>query len=279
MYDSEGNANVVNSSDISQVSPLFVNLDTASGIGAIALRTYMNIQAYRERMNQTGYRLKEWIRGIFGVTPDDASLDYCTYLGGSKFPVSVSSVAQTSASEDGSTPQGNLAGVGLASGNSPVSIKVHCKEPCIIMGLAWVIPRTGYSQGLAKCWTRKDYTEYFNPFFESIGEQEIFVKELFYEWDDPATHDEVFGYQSRYSEYKQMTDRISGDFRTSLLYWHKSRIFEGPVPLNKDFVSCNPSDRVFAVTDDASEMHYLADWYFDIKAIRPMHKYNVSKIW
>lgn len=258
---------------------LFADLDTASGIGAIALRTYMNIQAYRERLNQSGYRLKEWIKAIFDQEPSDRTLDYCTYLGGASFPVSVSSVAQTSASTADGTPQANLAGIANAVGSMPKSIKFHCKEPGYLFCLGWVIPKTGYSQGIGREWTRHDWTEEFNPYFESVGEQEIKNQELYFNGQDTDSNDGTFGYQSRYSEYKYRPDHISGDFRTSLAYWHKSRLFTDTPVLNNDFVKCEPSDRVFAVTDDVSEMHYLADLWFDIKAIRPMHKYPYSKSW
>lgn len=261
---------------------MFADLSVTSGIGAIALRTYMNLQAFRERANVAGYRLKEWIYAFFGVHTKDSTLDYAAYLGGASFPVSVTQVTQMSATEDGSTPQGNLSGNGTVIG-SMKPIIVHCDEPCIIMALGWIIPKSGYSQGLERRWTRKDWTEYYNPFFESIGEQEIKNQELLYQWNgnygDSSTNEDTWAYQSRYSEYKYIPDRVNGDFRTSLSYWHKSRLFGTLPAFNADFVKCQPTDRVFALADNVTEMHYLADIYWDIKALRPMHKYATSKLW
>lgn len=261
-----------------QVMKAYANLEGVSGIGAIALRTAMNLQAFLERSNISGYRYIEKIFGFFGVKSSDARLNYAEYLGGGMLPMSVNSVAQTSATGD-STPQANLAGIGTAAGQNFASCSVFCEEHCIIMAVGYIIPRTSYSQGLARKWTRHDYTDYFWEQFQTIGEQEILNQEVYFDFfSDTDLNNNTWAYQSRYAEYKYFPNVIGGDFRTNLSYWHKSRLFDSLPAYNDDFIKCYPSNRVFAVEDD-STMHYLGDFWFDVKAIRPMNKYNQSKIW
>lgn len=259
---------------------LHVNAEDFSGIGAIALRTAMNLQAFLERSNISGYRYIEKIFAFFGVHGDDVRYNMAEYLGGGSMPISIGEVLQTS--ESANTPQGHRSGVSSASG-SPLNVKTFCKEHSIIMIVGYVLPRTSYSQGLSRAWSRKMYTDYYWEQFQTIGEQEIKNKEVMFAFDSAAVpnNDKVWAYQSRYSEYKYLPDTISGDFRTSLDFWHKSRLFTGDFTpnFNNDFVTSHPTDRTFAVSNNLSEMHYLMNAWFDIRTVRPMNKYATSKLW
>lgn len=243
-------------------------------IGAIALRMAMNLQALLEKFNISGYRLSEQDAALFGTKIKDSTT--CDLIGGVKIPVTVSEVTQTS--ESSSTPLGHLGGKSSAVGSSKLG-KIYCEERCIIMVCASLVPRTGYSQGLERKWTRRDYLDYYIPELQTIGEQEIKNQEVYLDFWGRTNNDDTWAYQSRYSEYKYIPDSITGDFRTSLDFWHKSRLFNQLPNFNDNFVSCVPTDRTFAVSDEVSEQHYLGWFYFNVQAVRPMAKFNTSKLW
>lgn len=248
-----------------------------SGIGAIALRMAMNLQAFAERNNIAGYRMIGNILAHFGVVSSNRLLDEAEYLGGIKAPITISAVNQTSATQDGSTPQGTQTGTGQTAFSGHLC-RTFCEEPAILMIVAYITGKSSYSQGLARKWTRRTYLDKYWPEFQSIGEQEILNQEVFFDFEDSGNTD-VWAYQSRFSEYKYEPDSIAGDFRTTLSYWHQSRLFNSLPAFNDDFVKSNLSDRVFALDSETYPRPYLCEFYFDVQVVRPMDKYAQSKLW
>ena len=78
-----------------------------------------------ERNARAGVRYTSFLRAHYGVSPRDDRLQRPEYIGGSKAPVIVSEVLQTS--QTGTTPQGNMAGHGLTAQKSYVA-KYHAVE-------------------------------------------------------------------------------------------------------------------------------------------------------
>lgn len=248
-----------------------------SGIGAIALRLAMNLQAFLERNNVAGYRMIGNILAHFGVRSSNQLHDEAEYLGGLSSPITISAVNQTSASEVDGTPQGTQVGTAQATFNGHLC-NCYCEEPCIIMIVGYITAKSSYSQGLARKFSIRNYLDLYWPEFQSVGEQEILNKEVFFDFTGNG-NDDVWAYQSRYAEYKYEPDRIHGEFRTSLSYWHQSRLFDKRPPFNNEFIESNPSDRIFAVDTETYPRPYLSEFYFDVQAVRPMDKYAISKLW
>ena len=250
-----------------------------TGIGAIALRMAMNLQAFMERNNVAGYRMIGSILAHFGVRSSNQLHDEAEYLGGLSAPITISAVNQTSATENDGTPQGTQVGTAQASFNGHL-FSTYCEEPCVIMVVAYINSKSSYSQGLARKNSIRNYLDLYWPEFQTVGEQEILNKELFFEFQQgDIQNDRVWAYQSRYAEYKYEPDTIAGEFRTNLSYWHQSRLFQDLPAFNDDFVKANPSDRVFAVNTEVNPRPYLCEFFFDCQAVRPMDKYAISKLW
>lgn len=111
------------------------------------------------------------------------------------------------------------------------------------MTVAWIRPISLYMQSLPRAWSRMIKEDYWQKELQHIGEQEVFNKELYAIGSNP---DGVFGYMDRYDEYRSIQNTICGDFRNTLNYWHLGREFSDQPVLNSDFISCNPSKRIFA---------------------------------
>lgn len=264
---------------------LVVDGSQFSGIGAIALRLAMNLQAFMERNNIAGYRMIGNTLAHFGVRSSNRLQDEAQYLGGIKAPITISAVTQTSASIDGqTTPQGTQVGQAMASFSDLLFSNFRAEERGILMVVGYINAKSSYSQGLARKWTRRSYLDYYWPEFQTIGEQEIQNQEVYFDFKSTSgahtnKNEQTWAYQSRFSEYKYEPDTIGGDFRTTLSYWHQSRLFDTLPAFNDSFVRSNPSDRVFAVSSQLYPRPYLLESYFEVDTVRPMSKYAQSKLW
>jgi len=232
------------------------------------LRRAFKLQEWLEKNARGGTRYIENILTHFGVRSSDKRLQRPEYITGVKSPVVVSEVLNTTGQEGG-LPQGNMAGHGI-SVTSGKSGSYYCEEHGYIIGIMSVMPKTAYQQGIPRTFLKTDSLDYFWPTFANIGEQEVEKQELY---AYTANKEETFGYVPRYAEYKYMPSRVAGEFRTSLNYWHLGRIFATEPNLNGNFVECDPTKRIFAVEDPATDVLYC-HVLNKIKAVRPMPKYG-----
>lgn len=235
------------------------------------LRTAMTLQRWLEKNARGGTRYIEIIKHHFGVTSSDKRLQRPEYLGGSKSPMVISEVLQTSESNE--TPQANMSGHGVSVGASK-KIKYYAEEHGYIIGIMSIMPTTAYQQGIDKHFFKFDKFDYLWPDFAHLGEQAILKKEVYYSSEDtPEQNDEVFGYIPRYSEYRFRSNKVSGVLRDSLSFWHLGRIFGNRPQLNELFIRADPSNRIFAVEDPNND-NIVAHIYVKEFTRRALPKYG-----
>lgn len=250
-----------------------------------ALRRAVRLQEWLEKNARGGARYVEQILSHFGVVSSDARLQRPEYLGGGRSPVVISEVLQTS--EDGTTPQGNMAGHGMSAGNSQ-GFRRRFEEHGYVMGILSILPRTAYQDGLKRMFSRASKFDYYWPEFANLGEQEILNKEVAWQGipgTDQEADEGTWGYQSRYAEYKYGCSTVHGDFRDSLSYWAMQRIFQDAAPpgnrllppLNADFVRADPTYRIFAVEDTTVD-HFYCQIFHKFDALRPMPYYGTPSL-
>ena len=230
------------------------------------LRRAFRLQEWLEKAARGGSRYIEWLKSMFGVNSSDKRLQRPEYITGTKSPVVISEVLNTAGD---TLPQGNMSGhaVSVTSGQYG---KYYVEEHGYIIGVMSVMPKTAYFQGINRMYSKWNPTEFFFSSFAHIGEQEVLNKEIMcYTEFDTVT----FGYIPRYSEYRFMENRVAGNFRTDLWYWHQARKFDTEPALNQNFIECNPDKRIFAVTEAETNSLY-AQVYNKIKSVRPIPKYG-----
>jgi len=239
------------------------------------VRTAFQLQKWMERSARAGSRYVEQILAFFGVRSSDARLQRPEYLGGGRSPVVISEVLQTSHTIDDVSPQGNMAGHGISAAPQN-GCKYKVEEHGYIIGIMSVMPRTAYQDGTPRHFFRNNRYDFYWPTFAHLGEQPVFNKEIYqnylYDGDDPDNLD-TFGYQSRYCEYKYIPSSVHGDFRENLDIWHMGRKFNSRPYLNKNFVTADPTKRVFAVTDLTQDELWV-QCYNQVKAVRPMPRFG-----
>lgn len=234
------------------------------------LRRAFRLQEWLEKAMRGGARYVENIWSQFGVKSPDSRLQRAEYITGTKSPVIISEVLNTTGTTE--APQGEMAGHGVSVTQGKYGY-YRVQEHGYIMGIMSVMPKTAYMQGVPKHFIKGIDGDPFNfywPSFANIGEQEVINREIFaYE----SAGDTTFGYVPRYSEYKFENNRVAGDFRTTLNHWHMARIFEVQPTLSQQFIESDPTHRVFAVTDPSVQKLY-AHVLHKIKAVRGMPKYG-----
>jgi len=252
---------------------LYADLSEATAATINSLRQAFQVQKIFERDARGGTRYTEIIRAHFGVTSPDARLQRPEYLGGGSTPVNISPIPQTSQTS-GTSPQGNLAAMGVAHLRNH-GFTTSFTEHCIIIGIVSVRADLTYQQGLNRMWSRRTRFDFYWPALSNIGEQAVLRKEIYA--TGTAADSTIFGYQERYAEYRYKPSNISSIFRSSapqsLDSWHLSQYFETPPVLSSDFIVENPPvDRVIAIP---SEPQFMFDSFFSMRCARPMPMFSV----
>lgn len=240
------------------------------------LRFYNAMQKYLELKARTGSRYYEYMIGQWGYEIEDSKLNRPIYLSGTRTPVQISEVTQTSASDPSTgQPLGDLAGRGVAIGEDD-RIDFTSPDYGFLIEICSLVPRTSYGQGIKPMFKRFTYMDYPLPGFANLGEESIKKRELYAtlkKSDDDAT----FGYSCRYYQFKYERDQVHGDMLTSLRHWNFARFFDG-VPFNgPSFLEVNPSYRQFAVTDK-NEDHFLVTMWHDIQINRALPELSIPSL-
>lgn len=229
---------------------------TGSEVSINDLRRAVRLQEWLERNALAGSRYNESIMAHFGRKTSDARLQRAEYLGGGKAVIQISEVMTTAYSEDADTnivPPGNMAGRGSSYANTN-KFSYNCEEHGFVIGVLSVMPTSAYMQGLPRMFQQRNtFLEYPWPSFAHLGEQEVYDYELYMDPTTVTTNRTdagVFGYQSRYSDWKHIPSSSHGDFRTTLDIWHMSRKFGSLPNLGNEFVTFEDElqDRVFNVS-------------------------------
>jgi len=247
-------------------------------------RRSLAIQRWLENNARGGGRYIEQIQSHFNVRVPDFRLQRAEYLGGGKQPVTISQVLSTANTDD--VPVGDMAGHGISVGKSN-RFTYRCQEHGWVIGIMSIVPHTAYQQGIDKMWTRQSKYDHAWPELANLGEQEILSKEIFFDFDDVVVNgpnQSVFGYIPRYSEYKFKNDRVAGDFRDTLDFWHLSRIFTARPVLEPDFTTMLENftaqeetyRRIFAVQDGTD--YLWCQLFHRLTAKRPLPYFGVPSI-
>ena len=258
---------------------LYADLSTATAATINQLRMAWQLQKMFEKDARGGTRYIEIIKNHFGVTASDARLQRAEYLGGHRIPIQMTQVLQTSATEDGTSPQGNTAAFSYTKDTHSYFTKSF-EEHGIIFGLAMVRTMHTYQQGINKKFSRKTREDYYDPVFANLGEQPILNKEIYAQ--GTAVDDEVFGYQEAWAEYRYEPNQVTGEFRSNvapnggLSIWHYADYYTSLPTLGEDFIketSVN-IDRTLTVQSTVADQ-FIANFSFQEIDVRPMPAHSI----
>lgn len=240
-----------------------------------SFREAIMLQSFLEQDARGGTRFTEILKSHFNVISPDARLQRPEFLSAATIQISQHPVAQTS--ESSGTPQGNLAAFSTAAefGNK-IGFSKSFVEHGWVMGLFRARADVTYQQGHNRMWTRRTRYDYFWPKFQELGEQPVYLQEI-YVTNSPANQN-IFGYQERHAEYRYRPSEIRGQFRStyaeSLDVWHLAEEFGTFPTLGSTFIQGNtPIERALVVSEGYPAL--LCDFWFDYNHVRPMIAYPV----
>lgn len=162
-----------------------------------------------------------------------------------------------------------------------IQINFTLDRNSIILGIVYFdIPRS-YTKGVNRDFMHVDRFDYFNPYLQYCGDQEIYGEEL------DANFREKFAYTGAYMEYKLRYNEAFGGFQTALPGWTFSDAFvdgkqgyyviegEPVLHISPDFIRSKPTelDRFYLKLSGhslANRFHFIADNTIYLKTTRPM---------
>lgn len=263
-----------------QPTEVWANLQAATGPTVNLFRQYFQTQKFMERQARGGTRYTEIIQSHFGVRPPDYRLDRPEYIGGGKIPVLTNAIPQTSATglTGGTTPAGNLAATGYASGR--VGFNYSSQEHGYIIMFANVRADQTYQQGKRRHWDRLTIYDFYFPVFAMLGEQAILNKEIY--CDGSANDNNAFGYIPRWDEYRNFPSEITGIFKSTAAgtidYWHSSQRFATLPTLNSTFITDDTDtvlQRNFSAGAASQGQQFMCDFMFTGKVARPLPTHSI----
>lgn len=239
------------------------------------LRTVAQLTVFKEQLNYSGSRYVDALFAIYGIAPNDKTVDRAQFIGGFNFNIITSEVLQTS--ETASTPLGSYAGHGIARDYGRIGSKLIDEFGCII-SCFYVNNTPLYSQGVRKDWLKKDIMDFVIPMFVNLGDKEVLTQELYYT-GNPANDNKIFGFQRQYNDYRYTPDVVTGSMRPynnqegwSNKEFTQARSFSSTPVLSSKFIKQDPlaSDRIFA--DIENKPQFNIQYIAQTIAFRPIPK-------
>lgn len=258
-------------------SGLVADLGALNSVTINQLRLAFQIQKLYEKDARGGTRYTEILKTHFGVTSPDSRLQRPEYLGGNRVPININQVVQNSATVEGETPLGNVAGYSVTS-DTHSDFRQSFTEHGFVIGVMVARYDHTYQQGIERFWSRKTRFDYYWPVLANIGEQAVLNKEIYAQGTD--VDDEVFGYQEAWGDYRYKPNRVTGEMRSqyaqSLDVWHLGDDYAKLPSLSAEWIVEDKSnvDRVLAVTSTNANQLF-ADLYINNQTTRPMPMYSI----
>ncbi|WGL31055.1 major capsid protein [Dipodfec virus UOA04_Rod_682] len=256
-------------------------LESTFDIGS--LRMAAATQQVYETLARCGSRYREFVRGFFALEVDDPFKDIPEYLGHFRRTLELYQTAQTSASEAGSTAQGNLAAFGYTNSGGKLFTRTFFEHGYIHV-FAVVRQKNIYSSFLGRDNFRQSLLDFYTYPLANISEQPVYLREInpFYAETSSNNPLDVFGYQEAWAEYRFDPDRVSGYMRPgiseSLSVWNYADDYDSSLRIaDGDWLKSNAEDvlnRTLVVTSDIAPQ-FKAQMQFHITKDLPMPTYSV----
>lgn len=259
-----------------------------------ALRAANSLQKFLETNNLSG-DYADMMRNRWGTHPIDADFDEPYYLGRVVLPVYQKSVYQNQNADSGAASEpspnpfvrsGALGGRGAHggfSGEGSICDKFHNSTWSYVMCLFSLVPHAMYAYGLNRELTMLQIGHFPAPELQSIGNEEIFKNEVYYDPANPL--DAVFSYIPRYSRFKYMDDEIHGELRPgrTLDSFVLQRVFPAQQytpSLTTNFleISQDALDDVFAVSTSTMNLSCWYEIFFEFKVSMPLADFCIPTL-
>lgn len=253
--------------------------DLGGSLSVSDLRLAASIQQVYEQLARGGSRYREFVRSFFGLDVEDPYRDIPEILGHFRRSLDLFQTAQTSSSQEGGTPQGNLAAFGYTSKNGWLFRKTFLEHGYVHI-FAVVRHKNIYGSFLPKHHFRRNMLDWYLPQLANISEQPIIAREV-----NPfkaSNNSQPFAYQEAWAEYRYEPDRVSGYMRPgvdgSLALWNYADDFDPELQISDgDWLKSNSEEvlnRSLAVTSQLAHQ-FKGQFTFFVNKDLPMPTYDM----
>lgn len=254
-------------------SNLVVNLGAATATDINSLRLAFAAQAYLEALARGGSRYTELLTQMFGVSPSDARLQRPEFLGTIHYRINQTAVASTAPTVNSSgtkqeyTATGRL-GAYTSGGDSRNVFVKQFEEHGYVIGVASIRVQHTYGQGIPKIFLKKDRFDYFNKYFDRIGNVPVPKIQMHY------TGTGQFGFAEAWYENKFHFNEVSGAIgpggNTDLKSWTYADDYGNTVPSLDGMWLLEDRSRIDQTLIAPSGVpQFVLDIFHDVKATRP----------
>ena len=261
---------------------LYADLANATGASVNAIRMSFAIQRLQEKLARGGSRYNEYLKAVFGVNAPTGLLNMSEYIGGGSIPINITTVLQTSSTNDVS-PLGTQ-GAFSSTFTDKIKFKKSFVEYGFMVVMATVRPISAYCQGLPLMFRRYSPLDMFQPTFAFIGEQPIYKEELYYSKKtakyDPTNGNEnenapIWGYKPAWEEYRNIPTRVSGALAptagdATLAPWTANPLFATEPTLSEEFMRQDKSQIGNTLIDTNTATQFIGDFVAEIIATRTL---------
>ena len=251
------------------------------GLSVDDIRMSAAIQQYYEVLARGGSRYHEIMETLFGLQVVNPFKDIPTCLAKVDFDLDLYQTAQTAPSQDGSTPQGNLAAFGYTN-NERFLFETDYYEHGYLHIFCIVRHENVYSYGLPRDNFRRQSLDFYVPPLANISEQPVYTYQVNAFTPDASN---IFGYQEAWAEYRYDPDVVTGYMRpdlpegeASLAVWNYSDPVDSSV-VSADYAWLKSNsqavlDRTLAITSSQAPQ-FRAEFQFHSDRHLPLPVYSV----
>ena len=244
-----------------------------SAFTAQQLRSLIALSVWQERNALTNGSYGQFVKVHYDEFPKN---QFCepVYIGGTTSLFNVSAVVQTSASQDGSTPQGNPSGIGGSSNSNQIG-KFHSSDFGYIMALMTIIPDTVYTQTVDHHFFETTPDDFYSPEFEQLSYQPILNKQLVVTGSE-SDDNNLFGYSNRYVYLKSRDSVARGMLSLPAsvdAYYHsyvQSRSFASTPRLSQQFVTAYPPNIDRSMLAYPGSPAFICQFYSGVSVVKPL---------
>lgn len=237
------------------------------------LRSLIALSVWQERNALTNGSYGQFVKVHYDEFPKN---QFCepVYIGGTTSLFNVSAVVQTSASQDGSTPQGNPSGIGGSSNSNQIG-KFHSSDFGYIMALMTIIPDTVYTQTVDHHFFETTPDDFYSPEFEQLSYQPILNKQLVVTGSE-SDDNNLFGYSNRYVYLKSRDSVARGMLSLPAsvdAYYHsyvQSRSFASTPKLSQQFVTVYPPNIDRSMLAYPGSPAFICQFYSGVSVVKPL---------
>lgn len=169
---------------------------------------------FLNQVNRTQRKLSDYARALFPSLTMQRDFHNPLWLAGTSDPIDSPEVQNTGAAQVSSEVQNSTTSV-LRSSGGRYAFEYHSQYYGVIIGLEWFDIKRFFVGSIEHPNFYVDRNDYFNPFLQFIGDQPIYLDELY----ASLSHSEFFGYTGRNNELKYRVDQAFGGFVNNLPGW------------------------------------------------------------